>query len=70
MLPYISHSTDPKEPNRFTIRTGKLFLDDHGNFIMLTCPVILENGIVVTLEGLMKMPDGKTRILSEGEYFS
>jgi hypothetical protein len=49
---------------------GKLFLVDHGNFIMLTSPIILRNGVVVTLEGLMRMPDGKTRTLSEGEYLS
>jgi hypothetical protein len=70
MRPQTSAPADPKEPNQITIRTGKLFLVEHGKFIMLTSPVILTNGIVVTLEGLMRMPDGKTRILSEGEYLS
>jgi hypothetical protein len=68
MRPYINPPPDPNEPHQITIRTGKLFLVDHGNFIMLTSPIILNNGVVVTLEGLMRMPDGKTRTLSEGEY--
>jgi hypothetical protein len=68
MRPVINIPTDPKETRQITIRTGKLFLVDHGNFIMLTSPIILTNGIVVTLEGLMRMPNGKTRLLSEGEY--
>ena len=70
MRPQTSAPADPKEQNQITFRTGKLFLVERGNFIMLTSPVILTNGIVVTLEGLMRMPDGKTRILSEGEYLS
>jgi hypothetical protein len=70
MRPQTTTPADPKEPNQITIHTGKLFLVEHGKFIMLTSPVILTNGIVVTLEGLMRMPDGKTRILSEGEYLS
>jgi hypothetical protein len=68
MRPYINPPPDTNEPHQITIRTGKLFLIDHGNFIMLTSPIILRNGVVVTLEGLMRMPDGKTRTLSEGEY--
>lgn len=70
MRPHINPPADPKEQNQITFRMGKLFLVDHGNFIMLTCPIILGNGVVVTLEGLMRMPDGKTRTLSEGEYLS
>jgi len=68
MRPYSIPKTDPNDPRQITIRKGKLFLVDQGNFIMLTSPIILKNGIVVTLEGLMKMPDGKTRVLSEGEF--
>ena len=70
MRPYSIPQTDPAEPRQITLRTGKLFLVDHGNFIMLTCPIILKNGVIVTMEGLMRMPDGKTRTLSEGEYLS
>jgi hypothetical protein len=70
MRPFINPLPDPNEPRQITIHTGKLFLVDHGNFIMLTSPIILRNGVVVTLEGLMRMPDGKTRTLSEGEYLS
>ena len=70
MRPRIAPPTDTIEPRQITIRMGKLFLVDHGHFIMLTCPIILRNGVVVTLEGLMRMPDGKTRTLSEGEYLS
>lgn len=68
MRPCINTPRDPKEPNKITLRKGKLFLVDHGNFIMLTSPIILKNGVVVSMEGLMKLPDGTTRTLSEGEY--
>jgi len=68
MRPPINPPTETNELRQITIRTGKLFLVDHGNFIMLTSPIILNDGAVVTLEGLMKMPNGKTRTLSEGEY--
>jgi hypothetical protein len=68
MRPYSIPPPDLSEPRQITIRKGKLFLVDHGDFIMLTSPIILKNGIVVTMEGRMKMPDGTTRILSEGEY--
>jgi hypothetical protein len=57
------------EPRQITIRKGKLFLVDHDNYIPLTSPIILKNGIIVTMEGRVNMPDGTTRILSEGEYF-
>jgi hypothetical protein len=70
MRPYINPPIDPNEPRQITIRTGKLFLVDHGTYIMLTSPIILKNGVVVTLEGLVRMPNGKTRTLSEGEYVS
>ncbi len=70
MRPHINPPPDPNELRQITIRTGKLFLVDQGNYIMLTSPIILGNGVVVTLEGLMRMPDGKTRTLSEGEYLS
>ena len=52
--PQINPPTDPKEPHQITIGLGKLFLVDHGNFIMLTSPIILGNGVVVTLEGLVR----------------
>jgi hypothetical protein len=68
MRPYSIPIPDLDEALQITIRKGKLFLVDHGNFIMLTSPIKLKNGVVVTLEGLMKMPNGKTRVLSEGEF--
>lgn len=68
MRPYPNPPIDPKEPRQVTLQKGKLFLIDHDHLIMLTSPIILTNGIVVTLEGLMRMPNGKTRLLSEGEY--
>jgi hypothetical protein len=68
MRTYSIPPIDSNESYQITIRKGKLFLVDQGNFIMLTSPIILKNGIVVTLEGLMKMPNGKTRVLSEGEF--
>ena len=68
MRPYPNPPIDPKEPHQVTLQKGKLFLIDHDHLIMLTSPIILSNGIVVTLEGLMRMPNGKTRLLSEAEY--
>jgi hypothetical protein len=68
MRPYINPPTDPKEPCQITIHEGKLSLVDHGNFIFLTSPIKLRNGVIVTMEGCMNMPDGTTRLLSEGEY--
>jgi hypothetical protein len=70
MRHYFIPQPDLTEPRQITIRTGKLFLVDQGTFIMLTSPIILKNGVVVTLEGLVRMPNGKTRTLSEGEYVS
>jgi hypothetical protein len=68
MRPYKNPLTDSKEACKITIRQGKLFLVDHENFILLTSPIILKNGIIITMEGFMKMPDGTTRKLMEGEY--
>lgn len=68
MKPYYIPLPDPAQPHQITLQKGKLFLIDHDHLIMLTSPIILTNGIVVTLEGHMRMPNGKTRILSEGEY--
>jgi hypothetical protein len=50
-----------------TIHEGKVSLFSQGNYICLTCPVILNNGIVVNLEGNIFLPDGTTRKLREGE---
>jgi hypothetical protein len=68
MRPYSIPLPDSNEQHQITIRKGKLFLVNHDDFILLTCPIILKNGVIVTMEGLMRMPDGKTRTLSEGEY--
>jgi hypothetical protein len=68
MRPYIEPLTDAKEVRHITIRNGKLFLVDHENFILLTSPILIKNGVVVTVDGLMNMPDGTKRTLLEGEY--
>ncbi len=68
MRPYIHPQTDASEVRQITIQKGKLFLVDEGNFILLSSPIILRNGAVITMEGLIIMPDGTTRILIEGEY--
>ena len=70
MRPYIQPLTELSEQRQVTIYKGELFLVDHGNFILLTSPIVFKNGIVVTMDGIMNMPDGKTRKLSEGEYVS
>lgn len=58
------------EQRQITILKGQLFLVDHGNFILLTSPIVFNTGIVVTIDGIMNMPDGKTRVIREGEYVS
>ena len=68
MRPYINPLTDVREARQITIQKGRLFLVDQGNFTLLTSPIILKNGVVVTMEGLMNMPDGTTRMLLEGEF--
>jgi hypothetical protein len=58
----------PKEDYLITIFDGRLILVYQGNFTILDSPVILKNGAIITTDGLMKMPDGKSRKLLEGEY--
>jgi hypothetical protein len=70
MRPYIKPLTEPGELHQITIHKGKLFFVDHGNFILLTSPIVFKNGMVVTMDGIMNMPDGKIRKLGEGEYVS
>ena len=67
MKPYHIPKPDPTVPHQITLQKGKLFLIDHDNLIMLTSPILLTNGIVVNPEGLMRMPNGKTRTLADGE---
>ncbi len=62
--------TELNEQHQITILQGKLFLVDHGNFIQLTSPIVFKPGVIVTMDGIIKMPDGKTRMLREGEYVS
>ena len=59
---------DLKAEYLITILDGKLIIIYEGNFTMLDSPVILQNGAIITTEGVMKMPDGKSRKLVEGEY--
>jgi hypothetical protein len=59
---------DLKEEHHITILDGKLFIVFDGNFTLLHSPVILQNGAIITTEGFMKMPDGKSRKILEGEY--
>jgi hypothetical protein len=70
MRPYIQPLSELSEQRQVTICEGKLFLVDHGNFILLTSPIVFKNGIVISIDGIMNMPDGKTRKLGEGEYVS
>ena len=58
----------PKEDYLITIFNDRLILVYQGNYTILDSPVVLKNGVIITPEGLMKMPDGKSRKLSEGEY--
>jgi hypothetical protein len=59
---------DARGEHLITIIDGRLVLVENGTFILLTSPVLLRNGTVVSTEGMMKMPDGKNRMLREGEY--
>jgi hypothetical protein len=60
--------SDVNDTRLVTMLEGKLFLVENGNFILLTAPVILGNGTIISMEGLMKIPGGTIRILREGEY--
>jgi hypothetical protein len=62
------HVDDVKDECLITILGGKLFLIDKGELILLTSPVLLSNGTVITIEGMMHLPDGKNRMLREGEF--
>jgi hypothetical protein len=57
-----------KKDYLITIFNGRLILVYQGNFTLLDSPVILKNGAIITMDGIMKMPDGKSRKLLEGEY--
>ncbi len=72
MRPYTKPQRDSIENERrqITILKGQLFLVDNGNFILLTSPIVFKTGIIVTTDGVMNMPDGKTRMLREGEFVS
>ncbi len=70
MRPYTKTPADLNEERQITILKGKLFLVDHGNFILLTSPIVFKPGVIVTMDGMINMPGGKTRMLSEGEYVS
>jgi len=67
MKPYHIPRPDPAVQHKITLQQGQLFLIDDDHLIMLTSPILLTNGIVVTPEGLMRMPNGKTRTLADGE---
>jgi hypothetical protein len=60
--------SDVNDTRLITMLEGKLFLVENGNFILLTSPVILGNGTIISMEGLMKIPGGAIRKLREGEY--
>ncbi len=70
MRPFIQPLTILSDQRQITIHKGKLFFVDQGNFILLNSPIVLKNGIVITMDGMMNMPDGKKRKLGEGEYIS
>jgi hypothetical protein len=68
MKPDTEPLTDAEEARHITIRKGKLFLVDRENIILLTSPIIIKNKVVVSVDGLINMPDGTKRTLLEGEY--
>ncbi len=70
MRPFIQPLTELNEQRQITLFKGKLFFVDQGNFILLTSPIVFRNGIIITMDGVMNMPDGKKRKLGEGEYVS
>jgi len=64
----VDSAKEAKEEYLITILNGRLFIVRQGNFILLTSPIILKNGVIITTDGRVCMPDGKRRILLEGEY--
>jgi hypothetical protein len=61
-------TNEVKDECLITIFEGKLFLIDKGSFILLTSPVILNNGTVISTEGMIHLPNGQNRMLREGEF--
>jgi hypothetical protein len=72
MRPYTKplRDVDENEQRRITILNGQLCLVDNGIFIQLTSPIVFKTGIIITMDGIMNMPDGKTRMLREGDFVS
>ncbi len=68
MRPNRTPLKDVNETHQITICKGKLALIDNDHLIFLTSPVILNNGAIVSMDGMIKMPDGTKRTLLEGEY--
>ena len=68
MNPPVCYFTESNDDYFVTIRDGKVTLFKQGNYVFLSCPIILKNGIVVNMDGNMQMPDGSTRTLREGEH--
>ncbi len=67
MEKHIRYLIDSNDEYFVTIHDGKVTLFSHGDYICLTSPVLLNNGIVVNTDGNIHMPDGTTRMLREGE---
>jgi hypothetical protein len=51
-----------------TMKDGKVMQSKDGNVAELTEDVTLDNGSVVSKDGTVKMKDGKTVTLKEGDY--
>jgi len=53
----------------YTIRfkDGKLIIFQAGQFISLNSPIILQNGIVISTDGTIRLRDGTVKKLVEGE---
>lgn len=67
MKDHVRYFIEPKDEYFVTIHDGKVTLFSKGDYICLTSPVILSNGIIVNIDGNIYMPDGTERILQEGE---
>ena len=54
----------------FVMKKGKMIAIKNGQSKLLEKNITLGNGNVIMMNGTVKMKDGKTKVLKEGEYIS
>lgn len=63
-------TTLPPEINcSITFKEGKLIFLNEGQLVSLNSPIVLQNGIIITTDGMIRFSDGSKKKLSEGDTF-